>query len=172
MRKQLFVAALVFGLVGISSAGYDKAAAPSGVAEYTSFADLKWEKILPELGDSSPERAIIKIDEKTKVTTLYIRTPKKIHVKRHWHSNNERNTIVKGNWTFTCDRCGKNMTQGPGDANFMPAKCVHEAWAPEGGLDLITVDGAFDLNWSDGPSTSKDLNIDPPAADGKDSERK
>lgn len=41
--------------------------------------------------------------------------------------------------------------------NYMPAKMVHEAWLPANSLTFITVDGAWDVNWVEGPPTSADL---------------
>ena len=35
-----------------------------------SLADVKWEKILPELGDSSPEISILRVDPKTQAITI------------------------------------------------------------------------------------------------------
>jgi hypothetical protein len=49
------------------------------------------------------------------------------------------------------------MEFGPGSFNYMPAKMVHEAWLPAGSLTFITVDGAWDINWVEGPPTSADL---------------
>jgi hypothetical protein len=34
---------------------------------------------------------------------------------------------------------------------------VHEAWLPAGALVFITVDGAWDVNWVEGPPTAADL---------------
>jgi mannose-6-phosphate isomerase-like protein (cupin superfamily) len=122
---------------------------------FKNLSDLKWEKILPDLGESSPEICFLRVDPKTKATQLLIRSPKAIHVRRHWHSANETHTIVQGTVAFACD--GKRMEQGPGSFNFMPAKMVHEAWLPAGSLTFITVDGAWDINWVEGPPTSADL---------------
>src|SRR5205807_2566025 len=43
------------------------------------------------------------------------------------------------------------------DSTFMPAKMVHEAWLPADSLTFITVDGAWDVNWVEGPPTTADL---------------
>src|SRR5262245_36329105 len=58
-------------------------------AIFKNYKDLKWEKILPDLGDSSPEICILQVDPKTKAAKLLIRTPKAIHIRKHWHSANE-----------------------------------------------------------------------------------
>ena len=84
-----------------------------------------------------------------------IRTPKGIHVRKHWHSANETHTVILGMQAYACE--GKRIEQGPGSFNYMPAKMVHEAWLPAGSLVFITVDGAWDVNWVEGPPTAADL---------------
>lgn len=130
-----------------------KAAMPEPV--FKNYKDLKWDKILPDLGDASPEISILRVDPKTKATQLLIRTPKAMHIRKHWHSANETHTLIRGKAEFACD--GKRIAQEPGSFNFMPAKMVHEAWVPEDGLVFITVDGAWDVNWVDGAPTAADL---------------
>ena len=122
---------------------------------FTNYQDMKWKQILPDLGDSSPEICILHVEPKTQATKLMIRTPKAIHVRKHWHSANETHTVLLGKQVFACD--GKRIEQGPGSFNYMPAKMVHEAWLPAGSLVFITVDGAWDVNWVEGPPTAADL---------------
>ncbi|HEY3177085.1 MAG TPA: AraC family ligand binding domain-containing protein [Candidatus Polarisedimenticolia bacterium] len=117
--------------------------------------DVTWGRILPDLGEASPEIAILRVDPKTQATQLLIRTPKGIHVRKHWHSANETHTMIVGTATFACG--DERMEVGPGGFNFMPAKMVHEAWLPAGSLTFITVDGAWDVNWVEGPPTTADL---------------
>ena len=117
--------------------------------------DAKWAKILPDLGEMSPEMAILRVDPKTQATQLLIRTPKGIHVRKHWHTANETHTMISGRGIFECE--GKRMELGPGDFNYMPAKMVHEAWLPAGSLTFITVDSAWDVNWVEGPPTAADV---------------
>lgn len=124
-------------------------------AVFKNYKDLKWDKILPDLGESSPEVCILHVDPKTKATKLLIRTPKGIHIRKHWHTANETHTMIVGTATFACD--GKRIEQGPGSFNYLPAKMEHEAWAPAGGVVFITVDGPWDVNWVDGTPTAKDL---------------
>ncbi|HJY88335.1 MAG TPA: cupin domain-containing protein [Candidatus Acidoferrales bacterium] len=128
-----------------------QAAGGDVAAHYMSakFEDLKWEKILPAFGDDSPEIAILRVDPKTQATQLLIRNPKKIHITRHWHSANETHTILRGNLVFECG--GKREELGPGSFNYIPQKMIHQAWLPDDGLAFITVDGAWDVNWVDGP---------------------
>lgn len=122
---------------------------------FQKLADAKWEKILPDLGKNSPEICFLHIDPRTRATQLLIRTRKGIHVRKHWHTANETHMIIKGTAKFECE--GKTAKLGPGSFNFMPAKMVHEAWLPAGSLTFITVDGAWDVNWLEGPPTAADL---------------
>ncbi len=122
---------------------------------FSNFKDLKWDKILPDLGDSSPEICVLHVDPTTKATKLMIRTPKGIHIRKHWHSANETHTIIKGIAKFECD--GKRSELGPGSFNYMPAKMIHEAWLPADSLTFITVDAAWDVNWVEGPPSAADL---------------
>ena len=122
---------------------------------FSNYEDLKWNKILPDLGENSPEICILRIDPKTQATSLMIHTPKGIHVRKHWHSANETHTVILGTQVFACE--GHHLEQGPGSFNYMPARMLHEAWLPAGALVFITVDGAWDVNWMEGPPTVADL---------------
>jgi mannose-6-phosphate isomerase-like protein (cupin superfamily) len=135
----------------VNSPGEQAAAAP----EFMKLSDAKWDKILPDLGKDSPEICILHVDPKTQATSLLIRTSKAIHVRKHWHTANETHTMIKGTAKLACD--GKSAEIGPGGFNFMPAKMVHEGWLPAGSLTFITVDGAWDINWVEGPPTAADL---------------
>lgn len=111
--------------------------------------DLKWQKMFPEWGEVSPEIVILRVDPATQATHLMIRNPKKMHVPPHWHSANETHTVLAGSLVFECD--GKRETLGPGGFNYIPSKMVHQAWLPDNGWVLITVDAAWDINWVAGP---------------------
>jgi quercetin dioxygenase-like cupin family protein len=131
------------------------AQAPSHPADHhinLKFQDIKWEKIMPDLGDRSPEKVILHVDPQTKATKLMIRVPKNFHVRRHWHSANETHTVISG--TFILQHGdGPREELEPGSFNYIPRRMVHEAWTKpdEGALLFITVDGAWDVNWVDGP---------------------
>ena len=124
-------------------------------AIFKNYSDLKWGRILPDLGENSPEISILRVDPKSQATQLLIRTPRGIHVRKHWHSANETHTMLVGTQVYACE--GKRVEQGPGSFNYMPAKMTHEAWLPAGALVFITVDGAWDVNWVEGPPTAADL---------------
>ena len=149
----IVVATVAFTLSG--RAENPPSSATSKTPEFKNLSDLKWDKILPDLRESSPEICILRIDPKTHATSLLIRTPKAIHVRKHWHSANETHTMIQGAGTFACD--GKKVELSPGGFNFMPTKMVHEAWLPANSLTFITVDGAWDVNWLEGPPTEADL---------------
>ena len=154
--------AFVTGATSTTAAGADGAAKEAARTDtpqmiFSNYEDLKWNKILPDLGENSPEICILRIDPKTQATSLLIRTPKGIHVRKHWHSANETHTVILGTQVFACACADKRIEQGPGSFNYMPAKMVHEAWLPAGALVFITVDGAWDVNWVEGPPTAADL---------------
>ena len=157
MKKEfclaIVVATVAFTLSGLAENPPGDATA--NTPEFKNLSDLKWDKILPDLRESSPEICILHVDPNTHATSLLIRTPKAIHVRKHWHSANETHTMIKGTGTFACD--GKKVELSPGGFNFMPAKMVHEAWLPADSLTFITVDGAWDINWMEGQPTEMDL---------------
>lgn len=135
---------------------------PNGHADHgasgamnAKFQDAKWVKMMPQFGDRSPEIAILRVDPTTHATQLLIRTPAAFHVRKHWHSANETHTVITGTAVFECG--GTREALGPGSFNYMPAKMPHEAWSPAGGIVFITVDGAWDINWIDGPPTELDF---------------
>src|SRR5204863_8074742 len=72
-------------------------------AMFKNYQDMKWDKILPDLGDASPEICVVHVDTKTGATKLFIRTPKAMHIRKHWHSANETHTMVIGSAAFMCD---------------------------------------------------------------------
>lgn len=124
-------------------------------AVFKNYADLKWERILPDLGENSPEICVLHVEPKTKATKLLIRTPHAIHIRKHWHSGNETHTMIVGTAAFACD--GKRVEQEPGSFNYLPAKMVHEAWTSAESVVFITVDGPWDVNWVEGAPTAADL---------------
>lgn len=151
--QSMVVLAVALAVHGHVVAQTDEAAAPQPI--FTSFKDFKWEKILPDLGKSSPEICILYVDPKTQATQLMIRTPAGIHVRKHWHSANETHTILVGKATMACEGQRKELDQR--SFNYMPAKMVHEAWLPAGSLTFITVDGAWDIHWVEGPPALADV---------------
>ena len=123
----------------------------------SSFDNLKWEIMVPELGADSPQAAILRVDPKTQATQLLIRIPKQMHVPMHWHSANETHTVIKG--TFVFEHEGAQHELGPGGFNYLPARMPHQAWASDDALVFITVDAGWDVNWITGPPTKRDLGV-------------
>jgi quercetin dioxygenase-like cupin family protein len=158
MKTKLYLANVMVFTFLLNSQAAEPIASPGAAVnapEFKNLSDLKWDTILPDLGADSPEISILHVDPKTHATSLLIRTPKAIHVRKHWHTANESHTMIKGSGVLACD--GKRFELAPGGFNFMPAKMVHEAWLPANSLTFITVDGAWDINWVEGPPTAADL---------------
>jgi quercetin dioxygenase-like cupin family protein len=161
--RRISMVAVVALLVGVTARGNSvetKRVAPGTPEDpphtlFKNYQDFTWNRILPDLGESSPEICILSVDPRTQATKLMIRAPRGIHVRKHWHSANETHTVILGVQTYACE--GKRIEQGPGSFNSMPARMVHEAWFPAGSLVFITVDGAWDVNWVEGPPTGADL---------------
>jgi quercetin dioxygenase-like cupin family protein len=130
-----------------------KAQAPSPDASALNirYGDIKWQRITPELGERSPEVAILHVDPVTQATQLMIRVPKDTHVPMHWHTANETHTVIKGTFIVECD--GKHDALEQGSFNYIPSKMRHEAWTrpDEGALLFITVDSAWDIHWVGDP---------------------
>jgi mannose-6-phosphate isomerase-like protein (cupin superfamily) len=145
----------VLGLSHVRSQTMESPGAASDAPLFKNLSELKWDKIIPDLGESSPEICMLRVDPKTGASSLLIRTSKAIHVRKHWHTANESHTIISGKALFACE--GKRVELNPGGFNYMPAKMVHEAWLPANSLTFITVDGPWDVNWVEGPPTAADL---------------
>ena len=165
MRKSIAVFYAFGALVGLAGgaivaqpgSGLPVNPAAHSHALNVRFQDLKWQKIVPELGEKSAEITILRTDPKTKATQLMIRVPKNYHVPKHWHSANETHTIVKGTFIMECE--GRRTVLGQGSWNYVPNKTVHEAWTTpdEGALLFITVDAAWDIHWAGGPPKPADF---------------
>jgi mannose-6-phosphate isomerase-like protein (cupin superfamily) len=151
----ILVALAIAALSHIRAQSPEPATATGDTPIFKNLPDLKWDKILPDLGESSPEICFLRVDPKTHATALLIRTSKAIHVRKHWHTASESHTMISGKAVLACD--GKRVELSPGGFNYMPAKMVHEAWLPANSLTFITVDGTWDVNWVEGPPTAADL---------------
>ena len=151
----VFLAVAIVALTQARAQSPEPANAAGDVPIFKNLSDLKWDKILPDLGESSPQICFLRIDPKTQATALLIRTSKAIHVRKHWHTANESHTMISGKAVLACE--GKRVELSPGGFNFMPAKMVHEGWLPANSLTFITVDGPWDVNWVEGPPTNADL---------------
>lgn len=135
--------------------------ADSPGAVFKHYKDLKWEKLIPGMGDSSPELCILHTDPKTKATKMLIRCPVASGARKHWHTANETHTVIEGQVVYECD--GKRVQMGPGSFNVIPSKMVHEAWSSAGSLVFITLDGPWDIHHVDGVPTAADVIKNPKA---------
>src|ERR1700730_15073769 len=149
----LALALLVLTNVGAQTT--EPTSATSDGPIFKNVSDLKWDKIIPDLGESSPEICFLRVDPNTHAPSLLIRTSKAIHVRKHWHTAHESPTMISGKAVLACE--GKRAELSPGGFNFMPARMVHEAWLPANSLTFITVDGPWDVNWAEGPPTAADV---------------
>ena len=72
------------------------AAGTMTASEFKKLSEIKWDKILPDLGENSPEISVLHVDPTTHATQLLIRTSKAIHIRKHWHTANETHMIIAG----------------------------------------------------------------------------
>ena len=151
----ILLALALLALTNLRAQTTEPTSATSDGPIFKNVSDLKWDKIIPDLGENSPEICFLRVDPKTHATSLLILTSKAIHVRKHWHTANESHTMISGKAVLACE--GKRVELTPGGFNYMPAKMVHEAWLPANSLTFITVDGPWDVNWVEGPPTAADL---------------
>ncbi|NWJ27645.1 hypothetical protein [Rhizobium sp. RM] len=115
---------------------------------------LKWEKTIPELGDRSPEYAILHSDPNTKLTTLMFRTPIPVHIPAHTHDLAETHVILVGG-THTFDSKGVRYNIENGGFFRAPGGVVHEAWPPAGSQTLNILESGWAVNWlREGPTVA------------------
>jgi hypothetical protein len=120
--------------------------APSPDADHAVFMkpqDINWKEV-----EGGTKVAILHIDPKTQATELMIWNPKNTHVPRHWHTANEKISMISGIFVIKHDGGEDPVELNPGSFAYMPAKMVHEAWTKPDtdALYFITVDGAWDYN--------------------------
>jgi len=73
--KSIYVALAMTILITPALAQNAPAHDPSVHPVFQNFSGLTWEKTNPELGDNSPDVAILHVNPNTKATELLIRTP-------------------------------------------------------------------------------------------------
>lgn len=106
---------------------------------------IQWSPPEPRPGRS--QIAIIHVDPETKATQLYFRLPPRMHARRHWHSANETNVVIRGTFEIQHDG-GERLIMRPGDFNFMPKRMIHQAWAgEEETIIFVSLDGPWDVNF-------------------------
>jgi len=56
--------------------------------------------------------------------------------------------VIRGTFVVGHDGSNERAELTPGSYAYMPAKMVHDAWTKDdGAMFLVTVDGAWDINW-------------------------
>src|SRR6266513_2905082 len=131
MKTKLHLATVMAFSSLLSSLAVEPVASPEAAVkapEFKNLSDLKWDKILPDLGADSPEICLLHVDPKTQATSLVIRTPKAIHVRKHWHTANETHTMIKGTATLACD--GKKFELAKGGCPLGPSPSL--MWTAHG----------------------------------------
>src|SRR5258705_1424272 len=112
-------------MIAVSSAVAQTTTSPSHDASahdvYLNIKDLKWDRLIPELGAGSPEITILHKDPKSGAMQLMIRSPANYHAPRHWHTANETHTVIYGTWIMKHDG-GEREELRPGSFNYMPSK--------------------------------------------------
>src|SRR2546428_12084158 len=122
------------------NSGGNPATGGASQAMSAPYEDLRWQTMVPELGNDSPQISILRVDPKTNATQLLIRTPKKMHVPIHWHSANETHTMIQGTAVFEHE--GKPQQLGPGGFTYIPATMAHRVWTSERSVAFIPRMGA------------------------------
>jgi quercetin dioxygenase-like cupin family protein len=132
---------------------------PAGVDKIVmkNKADLKWEKMLPELGDASPLFAILRVDPTTGATTLMIEFPQALYIPKHTHEKSETHIILGGAHVFEHNESGERFDVREHGYIYMPGHFVHEAWVPEGSKAVIILEAGWKVDWLEGPPTAADL---------------
>ena len=135
----VLLALALLALTNLRAQTTEPTAATSDGPIFKNVSDLKWNKIIPDLGENSPEICFLRVDPTMHATSLLIRTSKAIHVRKHWHTANESHTMISGKAMLACE--GKHAELSSGGFNYMPAKMVHEAWLPANSLTLLRLMG-------------------------------
>jgi hypothetical protein len=76
-----------------------------------AIKDMKWQKLVPQLGDQSSEIAILRVDAKTQATQIMIRVPSNYH--GAWDINWVNGPPKPEDYTPRAPRRGVSLTAGP-----------------------------------------------------------
>jgi len=157
MKKSLFIAiAMILGLAvaGRSDepaqhAGAQSADMPQAV--FQNYDELKWNKIIPDLATAlqrSPScTSILK-----PMHQAPIRSPKALHVRKHWHSANETHTIILARPPLRVMANASSRVPAR-SIIFRPGWCTKRGFRPEGWRSSLST-GAWDVNWVEGAPTA------------------
>jgi quercetin dioxygenase-like cupin family protein len=173
LTRSVLMAAMTLALVPICLAELKPAAGvlspePIGEPVNLKVEDIEWQRMTPELGENSPEIAILNVHPETQATHLMIRSPVAMHVPPHWHSSNETHTVISGTFIAQVED-GEIVELPQGSFNYIPSRMVHQAWLIPGEdgymTVLITVDGGWDITWVEGPPTEQHIGVNAPNID-------
>jgi hypothetical protein len=81
LRSAIIIAALSLSVT--SAAAESNNGTPFDKPLFQTLSQAQWKRMLPDLGDASPEIAILHVDPNTHATQLLIRTPQGLHVRQH-----------------------------------------------------------------------------------------
>lgn len=166
LKKLISLGALMFALQGVAhnaiAATSSASTVPSqAVPELINPGQFKWQKTLPELGDKSPEYAILHADPKTGLTMLMFRTPVPVHIKPHTHDRAETHVVLVGG-THVFESNGVRYNIENGGFFRAPGGVEHEAWLPAGSQTFNILESGWVVNWLHGGPSADDINQYPP----------
>jgi hypothetical protein len=124
--------------------------------------DLRWQRMLPELGEDSPLYSILRVDPNADATTLLIEFPTAIHIPKHSHENSETRFLLEGPRLFENNVTGQRFDVRAGGYFYLPGKVMYEAWVPAGARAVIILESGWKVDWLNGPPTTIDLNVAAP----------
>jgi quercetin dioxygenase-like cupin family protein len=124
--------------------------------------DLRWERMLPELGQDSPLYSVLRVDPNTDATTLLIEFPTAIHIPKHTHEKSETHFLLEGSHLFENNVTGQRFDVRAGGYFYLPGKVMHEAWVLAGARAVIILESGWKVDWLNGPPTAIDLNVAAP----------
>jgi len=154
--KRFFLLVMVASLAFIVSAtalAQESQPAMAGMVALNK-ADLKW--VPAEALPPGAMMAVIREDPVTKAVDFLAKVDANFRVPPHWHSPNERVTVLDG--TFITETDGKKHTLTKGGYMYLPGKKVHEAWLKAKSMILVSAEGPFDITYvnpADEPATYK-----------------
>lgn len=151
--RVLAMLAALFLTVGTAALGQESKPAMAGMVTVNA-ADLKW--VPAEPLPPGAVMAVIREDPVTKAVDFLLKVDKNYRVPKHWHTPNERVSVVEGKLTTETEGIKHSLTKG--GFMYLPGKTVHEAWLKGKTMILVSGDGPFDVNYvnpADEPATYK-----------------
>ena len=157
MRHNVFLPVLILVVLFILSStgvfGQENKPMAAGMVT-VNMAELKWapHPALP----AGNLVAVLREDPATKAVDLLMKVGKDWQIGKHWHTPNERVSVIEG--TFTTESDGKKSSLTKGGFMYLPSKMPHEAWLKGKTTILVSGDGPFDVHYvnpADEPASYK-----------------